>query len=467
MADFTGRAEELLKEIEGSLQPVLPEQAIRNIRDAVGVYMPQRRDCLEDLLKILADESESNPETARAWTDRCNVMRAAVPGIFDNVLRNIVLPTDAAAVGYRWHMTLVANEDRFFAALANVNAAQVRDYLVANRQSLKSYTDVLDQKWRAIVGEGNKLQSDEKKLYDEMLEMTKKIVSDFAAAERTVYESARQGGNVVLTVAEKGAKVIEQVLGLPDGVSDSIETTATVLREENERWLAGNQYILGRMANYRSLVQAEKGGVLPLFKETRRQVYEYWDRNNAERARDWLARAKRSLEDWLSACPTPAQRDDAKRFYEEAFKAVETHLKNVETLASEFESKWNGVFKGALAATTIDELLDTASWRMNAEMLVAIRTPSVVDELVKKMDGYYEESFAAPLDKLKQTVEGLSDERKAEAVRAVDLVRKRVEESVKARVKSLQQQVASSLNWFQPEAIQRSFDREDMHGSLE
>jgi hypothetical protein len=467
MSDYTGRADELLTEIEGLLQPVLPEQAIRNIRDAIGVYMPRRRECLEDLLEILADESESTRETARAWTDRCNAMRAAVPGIFENVLRNIVLPTEAAAVGYRWHMTVVANEDRFFSTLAAVNAAQVRDYLVANRQSLKNYTDMLDQKWRTIVGEGNKLQSEEKKLYDEMVDMTKKIVSDFAAAERTVYEKSRQGGNYVLIGAEKGADLIEWVLNLPDGTADAIGKAAEALREENERWLEGNQYIQGRMANYRALVQAEKGGVLPLFKETRRQVYEYWDRNNVERARDWIARAKRSLEDWLTACPTHAQQDDAKRFYDEAFKAVEKHLENVEAVASEFETRWNGVFKGALATTTIDELLDTASWRMNAETLVAIRTPALVDELVKKMDGYYEESFAAPLDKLKQQVDGLSDEQKAEAVRAVELVRKSAEESVKARVKSLQQQVAASLNWFQPDAIQKSFDRTDLQGSLE
>jgi hypothetical protein len=326
---------------------------------------------------------------------------------------------------------------------------------------------MLDQKWRAIVGEGNKLQSEEKKLYDEMVEMTKKIVSEFAAAERTVYEKTRQGGNYVLTAAEKGAKLIAYVLDLPDGTDDAIEKAAEALREANEKWLEGNQYIQGRLANYRSLVQAEKGGVLPLFKETRKQVYEYWDKYNPERARDWIAKAKRSLEDWLTACPTHAQQDDAKRFYEEAFKALEKHLKNVEAIASEFESKWNGVFKGALATTTIDELLDTASWRMNAETLVAIRTPSVVDELVKKMDGYYEESFAAPIEKLRQQVDGLSDEHKAEALRAVELVRKHVEESVRARVKSLQQQVAASLNWFQPDSIQKSFDRSDLQGSLD
>src|SRR5262249_61132135 len=108
-----------------------------------------------------------------------------------------------------------------------------------------------------------------------------------------------------------------------------------------------------RPANKKALVQAEKGGVLPLFKETRRQVYEYWDRNNAERARDWLAKAKSSLEEWLTACPTYGQQDDAKRFYEEAFKLVEKHLKNVEAVASEVERTWNGVVKGGRGPRTL------------------------------------------------------------------------------------------------------------------
>ena len=161
--------------------------------------------------------------------------------------------------------------------------------------------------------------------------------------------------------------------------------------------------------------------MLPLFKETRKQVYEYWDKNNIERARDWMKKFQSSLEsEWVSACPTYAQQDDAKDFYKAAFERVEKHLKAVEYVAKRFEEKWNGVFKGALAPKTIDELVDSTAWRTNAETLISIRTPAVINDLLDKMDGYYEESFEAPLEKLKDKVEDLSGEAKEETLRAVD-----------------------------------------------
>ncbi len=194
---------------------------------------------------------------------------------------------------------------RFFEALGKVNAAQVRDYLVTNRESLRDYTQTLDQKWRAIVDEGNKLQSEEKKLYDEMLAMTNRIVEEFKAMDRTYQEKVRYVGQFPLLAAEKLGGTIADLVGLPDGVGEAAEKVAEWLRERNQAWLEGNRALQGRAANYRALVQAEKGGVLPLFKETRRQVYEYWDRNNTERARDWMNRFRQSLEgEWVSACPT-------------------------------------------------------------------------------------------------------------------------------------------------------------------
>src|SRR5262249_20925847 len=162
------------------------------------------------------------------------------------------LSTDAAAIGYRWQLTLMANEARFFEALGKVNAAQVRDYLVTNRESLREYTQTLDQKWRAIVDEGNKLQSEEKKLYDEMLAMTNRIVEEFKAVDRTYQEKVRYVGQFPLLAAEKLGGTIAGLAGLPDGVGEAAETVAGWLREKNQAWLESNRALQGRAANYRA-----------------------------------------------------------------------------------------------------------------------------------------------------------------------------------------------------------------------
>ena len=465
MADFSKRPDELLKELE-AIKSVLPEQAVKRFEGAIAKYKSWRLEALEDLLKVL--EEDDDDESVRSWIDLCSTMRADAPECFEEALTNIVLSTEAGATGYRWQLTVMANEAKFFEALGKVNAAQVRDFLVTNRESLRAYTETLDQKWRAIVDEGNKLQSEEKKLYDEMLAMTNRIVDEFKAMDRTYQEQVRYMGQFPLLAAEKLGGTIADLAGLPDGVGEAAEKLAEWLRERNQAWLESNRALQGRAANYRALVQAEKGGVLPLFKETRRQVYEYWDRNNTERARDWMSRFRQSLEsEWVSACPTGGQQDDARDFYKAALERVEKHLKAVESIGKEFEEKWNGVFKGALAPKTIDELVDATSWRVNAETLVSIRTPAVVTDVLNTMDGYYEESFERPLKSLIDKADDLEGAPREEALQAIALARKRVEESVRERIRSFRNEVAGSLRWFESDEVKKTLDRSELESNLE
>lgn len=465
MADFSRRPDELLKELE-AIKPVLPDQAVKRFEEAIAKYKAWRREALEDLLEVL--EEDDDDESARSWIDLCSTMRADAPEFFEDALTNIVLTTEAGATAYRWQLTVMANEARFFEALGKVNAAQVRDYLVTNRHSLRDYTQTLDQKWRAIVDEGNKLQTEEKKLYDEMLAMTNRIVEEFKAMDRTYQEQVRYVGQFPLLAVEKIGGTVADLAGLPDGVGEAAEKLAEWLREKNQAWLEGNRALQGRAANYRALVQAEKGGVLPLFKETRRQVYEYWDRNNTERARDWMNRFRQSLEsEWVTACPTYGQQDDAKDFYKAALERVETHLKAVESIGKAFEEKWNGVFKGALAPKTIDELVDGTSWRVNAEALVSIRTPAVVTEVLNTMDGYYEESFERPLKRLIDKADDLEGAPREEALKAIALARTRVEASVRERIRSFRNDVAATLRWFESDEVKKTLDRSELESNLE
>jgi hypothetical protein len=472
MPDYTSRADEMLKEIE-AMQDKLPAEAPKKLRDAAAAYLALRKSALDDLLKILEDASTSTTNTANAWRSRCDQARSGVAAPFEDALKNVVMPAEAAALGYGWQMSTKVKEEQFFSTLCNINAAAVRDYMVNNQVGLKSYTQTLDEKWRRITSEDTKLQDEEQKLYQEMLETTKRITQELAEKEKTVKEQAARGGQVILKGVEKTSGLIvegvKQFFGveLPEGTSTAIEKGAEMLGEMTKGWLEANAAIQGRISNYRSLVQAEKGGILPLFRETRKEVAEYWDRNGVEKAKGMLDGGKSSLESWLSGLPTSAQKDDAKRFYDAAYKALEDRFKEMEAVASEFEKKWNGVFKGALATSTIDELVESAPWRMNAKTLAEIGTPALVNTLIKNMDGYYEESFDEPLNKLADAVSKYPEAQREDARRAVEAVRKSVEASIRDRIKTLQEKVAQSLNWFDASALEKTFDRGELKDSLE
>ncbi|MCP3136656.1 hypothetical protein [Pyxidicoccus xibeiensis] len=466
MPDYTSRADEMLKEIE-AIQNKLPEDAARKLREAMSQYLSLRKACLDDLVKLVEDESSSNTSAAGQWRSRCEAVRSALAEPFENALRNLELPAPAAAAGYGWQMGNKVKEEQFFAALTEINVATVRDYLVANHQSLKEYSQTLDEKWKRITSETDTLQSEEQKAYQAMLQMTREIIKKFAEEERTLYEKARQAGQFVLSGAEQGLDLLGEFIPWMKGVAAVISPAAERLKQLNEFWLQTNSMLFGRMGNYQSLVQAERGGILPLFKETRRQVEEYWQKNGLERAREMLNGGKSSLDGWLSACPTPAQKEDARRFYDAAYASLEKHLKNVEAVASEFERKWNGVFKGALSPSVADELIDGSAWRINARTLAEIGTPALVTSMVEKLDGYYEESFEEPLAHLRAQVKEFPEASRTDALRALDEVQKSVESSVRERIKALQQSVLSSLDWFRPGALEKAFSREDLRDALE
>lgn len=465
MSDFPRRTDEILKDLE-ELKTLLPEQALQNFTSAVARYKSWRAGVLDELLGLL-NEGDDDPQE-RAWQAKCADFSAKAADHFEECLKNITLATEAAAKGYRWQLTLMANEGKFFETLGKVNAAAVRDYLCIGRESLRTYTETLDQKWRAIVEEGNKLQADEKRIYDEMVSTSKRIIDELSLLDATMKEQMAKTAAVSLFVIEKSADFFSPFLDVPEVAGPLAEKAAELLREKLQAWIEFNTAQQNRVGNYRALLQAEKGGVLPLFKETRRQVYDYWDKNNLDRARDWIARFKQSLEsDWISGCPTPGQQADAKEFYALAFERVEKHFKAVEELAKQFETKWNGVFKGALAPKTIDELTDNDAWRMNAETLVSIRTPEVINKLFDQLDGYYEESLVSPLNRLKEKANELLEPESKQAAAAADLAKKRIVESIRARITQFRSEVGASLRWFEPDEIRKQLDRDELKGALE
>jgi hypothetical protein len=468
MPDYTSRADELTKEID-ALQPRLPEEVTKKMHQAVYDYLPLRKACLDELLEIASDQSSSNKETAGRWTGRCNTMRSSVIQPFENQLKSIT-PPEALVIVSEWQGKTVTNEDKFFSTLAGVNAASVRDYLVANQQSLKDYTQTLDEKWKKITGEEDTLHAEEQKAYKEMLELTNKVVKELSEKHKTAYEQIRKAEQEVVDIlkVEKAADVIMSVLEIKlPGAGAVVKSVAQTVGLFNQVWLESNPAILGRMANYQSLVQAEKGGILPLFKETRKQVAEYWEKNGIDKAKNMVSGARSSLDSWLSSCPTSAQKDDAKRFYDAVYSAIEKHIQAVEASASEFEKKWNGVFKGALSATVVDDLVDSKEWSLNAKEFVEAGTFAVVNDLVKQMDGYYSSSFQDSLGRLKEMVSGLPEGSRAGALEAVEALRKDIESSIRDRIVAIHQQIAGSLNWFQPSAIEKAFDRSELKRALE
>lgn len=463
MGNYTSRAAELLEGIERAER--LPEAAAAAMRQAVSDYMPQRAACLTALCALLSDERADHAENVRSWKEQCDRMRSTSQSIFDKVSRNLVLETDAAVAVYGWQMQAMQNEDGFFAALAETEAAPARDELVAHARSLRDYTEVLEQKWKRIVDDEKELHSEQAVVHQDMVRLVRDVISELAERDRTLMERAAQFANVVTRVATEGNTLL--LLRVKPDVENLIEWGAEALKAATGRWLEANRYLDARWANLAALVQAEKGGVLPLFRETRREVALYKDRRNLDKAKSCFERGADSLEGWRSDRATPAQQGDAEAFREAAVAALEARLAAVREVVEQFEKRWSGVFDGALSSSVADELLDTPAWMINARTLVEIGTPTLVRDALARMDGYLQVSFEEPLAALQGAALALPEAQRQDALSAVEGVHDQVKASIRDRILELRKTVGESLSWFEPAAIEASFDRSALRKEIE
>ncbi len=60
----------------------------------------------------------------------------------------------------------------------------------------------------------------------------------------------------------------------------------------------------------------------------------------------------------------------------------------------------------------------------------------------------------------------MSGEAREQTLQAVDRARKRVEESVRARIKQFQAEVGASLRWFESDEIKKTLDRSELEDNL-
>ncbi len=453
----------MLSDME-SVRP-LGDEARRRHTEAIAQYMQSRNPCLNALLELIKDDNAGNRQNAPRWTSLCASMDRVPEDCFIAEIRilSAMVGVSPATLGEQAGR-IIQTEKQFFSTLANVNVAAVRDYLVANAQDLQTYTDGLSRAWEEIKQQSEEAHQDERDSYKEILELVNEGALRLAEDKNSLREKAAEIASRVFEATGRVASIIEYILNLPEGTGDLIEKIMEFLKDRTEAWSKWNQYLAERYDKYRSLVDREKGGALPIFKECRQQVYDYWNEKGTKASRVWPNTARSSIDNWRSSCPTTGQRDDADRFSADVYKAIDEQWKKVEAVGKTFEEKWNGVFQGPLTPTTQDKLTDSIAWKQNANSLIAVGVVELAQAFLKDSDDVYGASLTEPIRQLQEAAEKLPDEveHKGEAVQAVIALRDKIRSEVADRLKSLQEQIDKAAKQLDRNTVEKLFDRSDI-----
>jgi hypothetical protein len=221
--------------------------------------------------------------------------------------------------------------------------------------------------------------------------------------------------------------------------------------------------LVDREQKYRRALQEAQGGSLPMFKECRQQVYEYWNEKGikASSVRPELARS--SLEEWQTRCATSAQEEDADSFSRDIYEATRDNpRKFVEKVGDAFEQKWQGIFRGALSPEIEDKLTDATEWNGYTDALQSMGIADVAQTVLNDCDEIYKANLLEPLKQLLEVVDGLPEGRKGEAKEAIESIKEAMQSKVGDLMVTLRQRLADTRLRFDRDELKKMLDRGEL-----
>ena len=376
MSDYAKRKFELSGAVENWRGKITDEEVLR-LNLAVADYVTARQSSLDDLRRMLEDTSASNVHQT-PWRDRVSRAREEAASKLANALSSIDEPTTPALA----FVTVAGREeDAFWSSLHGLNAADVRDRIVANREKVAKMTTDLEEKWRTIEAADESIATKEWAIETELEYSLQQACEKAASKRRTVHEQL-----VAITVlydewpkklksfeGQMAAQLVKKAMNaLADATIKNLNFVLGELKDHSKLWLQTNQAAVQRMGEYRSLVQSEAGGVMVLFGRTYTDTQEFIKTNGFDAAKALYQQAHDELDRWRSGLPTSGLQDDAKLFAEDALKGLSAVLSQTESTFNDFVYKHRGKFFGPLGPDVREALTEKEAWKKATDQLKAI-----------------------------------------------------------------------------------------------
>lgn len=400
MAEYSARWEEFEKGIkeaeEKDYQQVKDEPAetlaitarATRLSKTLSTYMDWRDRALQEGLQILKEESTSITGSGQRdkWSSHFSKAgQDALKTILDSVK-----DYDKKAPNLRkFGEDAAGQEAQFFAQLGRAPLAwfqgQVQQYTLEFYKEMNS----LEGKWKVL---GDQDRSADDKVRDsskQILSLLEDTVKEFINKERALEEDTRT--LVKLVKSDPSGKVPSSVKS-PLQVVDWFLDRLAVLRKSTE------EYVQSIQESYRY-----EDTIVVMFTQTREMVREFMEKTNLETAiREYNDSYKNSLE-MADQCPTPRQRDDAKKFVEKGTYEVKRFLDKFNEEYREFVNSSRGIFVGPVNEKTLEELLEVQERKSTWVELERFNIQSKLKELYQQCITMFEVDL-----------EGLSEEQKKE-----------------------------------------------------
>jgi hypothetical protein len=482
---YPQRISELQEQIKAAA-PDSNDPARRVLADTVNRYADLRSTALEDLIELVSASTVSTTGVQERWQSRVNRARADLDRLFGDSVKDVKL---SAQLQIFWFAAVQFERD-FFEKLALVRTPQCIEDLLKHQSVLARMIDDLQTNWKDLLSADQSLQDDEFRPVQELDRLVQDLAQEIEAENKAI--AAEAAVRLQERIKEAAARVKEEVekklgesatgavqgviamllaylkdkfIGLPSEAEPEIERHKTQIQVYVDRLALFSRAYRERVAQYRSLMSIEKGGILTMFKNTRAQVAEYEKKNNLNVAQIVRDDAKRLLSEWQNAA-VAGQRADAAEFDAKIFELIDRNWKVTEEMAKQFQSRFSGIFTAPLTSDTLETLTESFMFRQAIDSINGRGLGGKIDESRKLLA----DSISGATQMAVQPLEDMSLDWPSELKDAARLSNEQFREFVRAKLKS---QIDLALNFLgemrillDPLKVSADFTREDLDAML-
>lgn len=462
------------------------ERIVKTLTTCIDKYSDLRQRALDDLVDFIARASAGNLGTQARWESRIASVRAEYNRLFGDSVKDLMLPPP---VQLFWFAALQA-EDAFFERLAKVKTPQLLDDILKHQDGLSKLIAELQDGWTFLLSSDQALQTDEMRAVQQLDEMVQKILSEvdgwhremidnLARAEEAVKKAAANVKDKAKEALGRAAPVAGAALEMlkqyvidtikPGGLDSDFDTQLEAVRQQAE---LRKQLLVERTRYYRSLVQtyqsllsAEKGGVLSMFKKTRDEVDRYLSTSDIAKAKVWFDQAKGQLSDWASGLPTSRQKDDATSFRNDVVQHIESDWKITEDLDKNFRERFSGVFIVPLKTETIESLAEKYLFKQHLQTIAGRGAAAKLDDYRNKLPAHTE-GMERALRPLEDAMSSLPPEVQDLAKLKNREFQAYVRERTKNHIETLLPVIDELKKMLEPSSLEKDFNREELEGML-
>jgi hypothetical protein len=485
MATYGARITEL-RDLMRQACTGVEERVVRALSQCIDRYSDIRQRALDDLVDYIAKASAGNVGTQAKWESRISSVRADVNRLFGDSVKDMMLPPP---VQLFWFAALQA-EETFFEQLSKVKTAQLLDDILKHQDGLSKLIGELQDSWKFVLSNDKALEDDQIRAIRQVEEMVRGIISELDGWHRALLDNAARAADAAKNKVQELTAKAKEKLGpagewiatavtfvkeyfldqiKPEGMPGDMDTQMEAAKKQME--LAA-QALVERVRIHRSLVQtyqslvgAEKGGVLTIFKKTRDEVDGYIKTNDVAHARVWFDQARGQFGDWVSGLPSSRQRDDAGSFRDEICKLIESDWKITEELDRKFRDQFQGVFLSPLSNETVETLAEQYLFRQQLQTINGLGGAARLDEYRARLAAHSEimERALQPLDGV---VPSLPPEIQELAKLRNDEFRAFVRERIKRQMEALLPAIEDLKRMLEAANVERDFSREELERML-